>query len=422
MTAPASAQVPSPERFPQPVQPVTSARPALSTKARIPFYRNPTIRGIAAQVIVLGLVVWALVTIFNNTVTNLNERGIQTGFGFMDQVAPFAVGFSPFIEFTLGESTYWQVFLIGIQNTIIVSVLGIFSATIVGFLVGVMRLSPNFLLSRFALVYIETFRNIPLLLQIMFWYFAVFLPLFPTPRESLSVSDSLFLNNRGLYLPKPILDAGVSFWALIIAVIVGIAAYIAIVRWAKRKQYHTGHRPPGRLYGFLAAFGLVGFVFLIFDAPISFDMPELGRFNLNGGIQVPLPLFALWFALTTYTAAFIAEEVRGGIRSVSHGQTEASQSLGLHRTTMLQLVVIPQAMRVIIPPTINQYLNLTKNSSLATAIAYEDLVSLWAGTALNQTGQALIVMGMTFAVYIGLSLATSGILNVYNKRVQMVER
>ncbi|MGF1620536.1 MAG: amino acid ABC transporter permease [Rhodomicrobiaceae bacterium] len=394
----------------------------MSSKARIPFYRNPAIRGIAVQIAVLGLVVWALLTVFDNTVTNLRERGIQTGFSFFDQVAPFAVGFSPFIEFKLGESTYWEVFLIGIQNTIIVSVLGIFAATIIGFLVGVMRLSPNFLLSRFALVYIETFRNIPLLLQIMFWYFAVFLPLFPPPRESLDLADGLFLNNRGLYLPKPLLTEGIGVWALALAVILGIVAYVALVRWAKNKQYHTGHRPLGRLYGLLTLAGLIAFVFLVFDSPLKFETPELGRFNLSGGIQVPLPLFALWFALTTYTGAFIAEEVRGGIRSVSHGQTEASQSLGLRRGTMLQLVVIPQAMRVIIPPTINQYLNLTKNSSLATAIAYEDLVSLWAGTALNQTGQALIIMGMTFAVYIGLSLTTSGILNLYNKRVQMVER
>jgi general L-amino acid transport system permease protein len=168
--------------------------------------------------------------------------------------------------------------------------------------------------------------------------------------------------------------------------------------------------------------GLIALVFIIFDAPIRFEFPEVGRFNLSGGVQLPLALFSLWFALTTYTGAFIAEEVRGGIRSVSHGQTEASQSLGLRRTTMLRLVVIPQALRVIVPPTINQYLNLTKNSSLATAVAYEELVALWAGTALNQTGQALVIIGMTFAVYICLSLSTSLILNIYNKRIQLVER
>lgn len=394
----------------------------MSSKAQIPFYRNPVIRGIAAQIAVLGLVIWALLTIFNNTVANLEERGIQTGFDFFDQVAPFAVGFSPFIEFKLGESTYWTVFLIGIQNTIIVSVLGILAATLVGFTIGVMRLSPNYLLSRFALIYIETFRNIPVLLQIMFWYFAIFLPLFPLPRESFDFGGGIFLNNRGLYMPKPLIEQGIGIWALLAAIIIGIVAYIAFVRWAKKKQYDTGQRPPGRLYGLLSILGLIGLVFLLFDAPLKFDTPELGRFNLSGGLQLPLPLFALWFALTTYTGAFIAEEVRGGIRSVSHGQTEASESLGLRRAPMLQLIIVPQALRVIIPPTINQYLNLTKNSSLATAIAYEDLVSLWAGTSLNQTGQALIIMAMTFAVYITLSVSTSVILNWYNKRVQMVER
>lgn len=394
----------------------------MSQKSSIPFYRNPTIRGLAAQLIVLAIVAWALITIFNNTVYNLRVRGIQTGFDFLDQTAPFAVGFSPFIDYTLGQSTYWQVFFIGIQNTIIVSVLGIIAATLLGFLVGVMRLSPNFFLSRFALIYVETFRNIPLLLQIMFWNFAVFLPLLPFPRDSLSAGDGFFLNNRGLYIPRPIVAEGIGPWALLAAVILGIAAIFALNRWAKQKQYDTGHRPHGRLYGLLVMAGLMALVFLVFDAPLKFEIPELGRFNLTGGIQVPLPLFVLWFALTTYTATFIAESVRGGIVAVAHGQTEAAQSLGLRRTTMMQLIIIPQALRVIIPPTINQYLNLTKNSSLATAVAYEELVSLWAGQALNQTGQALVIIAMTILVYLILSLTTSAILNIYNKRVQMVER
>jgi len=394
----------------------------LSRQSRIPFYRNPVYRGIAIQITLLALVLWALYTIFTNTVENLNERGIQTGFGFLTDTAPFAVGFSPFIDYKLGETPYWVVFLIGIQNTIIVSVLGILAATILGFLIGVARLSPNFFLSRFASIYIEIFRNTPLLLQIMFWNFAVFLPLFPLPRESLTLGEEIFLNNRGLYLPRPILSDSVGTWALLMAIAAGIFSIFAFNRWAKTKQYHTGNRPPGRLYGLLTLVILVFLVFLIFPTPVSFEVPELGRFNLSGGIQVPLPLFSLWFALTTYTAAFIAENVRGGIISVSKGQTEAAASLGLKRPTMLRLVIIPQAMRVIIPPTISQYLNLTKNSSLAVAVAYEELVSLWSGIALNQTGQALIIIAMTIAVYETLSLITSGILNWYNRRVQMVER
>lgn len=397
-------------------------RQASAQKARIPFYRNPAVRGIAAQLVVLAIVIWALATIFSNTIHNLRLRGIQTGFDFLTQSAPFAVGFSPFIDYKIAHSPYWLVFVIGIQNTIIVSVLGIISTTILGFVIGVMRLSPNFFLSRFATLYIETFRNIPLLLQLMFWNFAVFLPLLPFPQKSLGLGGEIFLNNRGLYLPKPIATSVVGVWALLAAFILGIIAIWAFLRWSRQQQYLTGRRPPGVLYGLLVMAGLIGLVFLLFDAPLTFERPELGRFNLTGGVQIPLPLFSLWFALTTYTASFIAENVRGGIASVAHGQTEAAQALGLSRAKMLRLVTIPQALRVIIPPTINQYLNLTKNSSLAVAVAYEELVSLWAGIALNQTGQALVIIGMTILVYETLSLITSAILNVYNKRVQVVER
>lgn len=393
----------------------------MSQKARIPLYRNPTVRGIAAQLVVLGLVSWALLTIFNNTVHNLRVRGIQTGFDFLFQTAPFAVGFSPFIEYKLGESPYWLVFLIGIQNTIIVAILGIIAATILGFLIGVMRLSPNFFLSRFATLYIETFRNIPVLLQIMFWNFAVFLPLLPFPKDSFSLGGLFFLNNRGLNFPRPIFAGFAGLIEIVLAIVIGVAAIFVFNRWARRRQYDTGQRPAGILYGLLTLIGLVVFVLLVFN-PIKFELPEAGRFNLVGGVQLPLPLFSLWFALSTYTASFIAEEVRAGIRSVSHGQTEAAQSLGLRRPVMLRQVIIPQALRVIIPPTINQYLNLTKNSSLAVAVAYEELVSLWAGIALNQTGQALVIIAMTILVYLTLSLTTSVVLNWYNKRIQLVER
>ncbi len=393
----------------------------MTEKAHIPFYRNPTFRGIAAQIVLLAIVLGTLLWMFDNTVENLRQRGIQTGFSFLNQVAPFAVGFSPFITYKLGSSPYWLVFLIGIQNTIFVSVIGIISATILGFIIGVLRLSPNYLLSRFAAIYIETFRNIPLLLQIMFWNFAVFLPLLPFPRDSAGFGG-FFLNNRGVYLPKPVLGAGIGSWALLAAIVLGVIAIIAMARWAKRQQYLTGQRPPGYLYGLLIMAGLIGLVLLIFPAPLKFDVPELGRFNLTGGMSLPLPLFSLWFSLTIYTAAFIAENVRGGIVSVSKGQTEAAEALGLKRSTMLRLVIIPQALRVIIPPTISQYLNLTKNSSLAVAVAYEELVNLWSGIALNQTGQALVIIAMTIGVYEVLSLTTSAALNLYNKRVQLVER
>jgi general L-amino acid transport system permease protein len=387
-----------------------------------PWHRNPKVRGVVAQALLLALVVWAALTIFNNTVHNLEARGIRTGFGFLGEVAPFGISFSPFIEFTLGTSTYWDVFLIGIQNTIIVSILGIIAAVILGFVIGIMRLSPNWFVSKFASLYIETFRNIPVLLQIMFWNFAFFLPTLPGPRQSLSLGESFFLNNRGAYTPKLQLDNMVSFYAFIAAIVLGIILMIALKRYGNRQKDLTGKSFPGLLYGFGGLVGLVLLATLIFGSPFAFELPKLGRFNLSGGFEVPLPLFALWFSLSTYTAAFIAENVRGGITSVNKGQWEAAGALGLSRTHMLRFVIIPQAMRVIVPPSISQFLNLTKNSSLATAIAYEDIVSLWAGTSLNQTGQALIIIAMTIVVYESLSLLTSLILNIYNKRVQLVER
>ncbi|MGI9352911.1 MAG: amino acid ABC transporter permease [Rhizobiaceae bacterium] len=394
----------------------------MAEKTRIPLHRDPRVRGIVFQVIVAALVIWSLATIFNNTVKNLRERGIQTGISFFEEVAPFGVGFSPVLDFKLGESTYWDVFLIGIQNTIIVSILGIVAATVLGFTVGVLRLSPNWLISRLALFYIETMRNIPLLLQIMFWNFAIFLPLLPGPRQSLKIGDAIFLNSRGFYSPLPVVQESTGAIIVVILGILGLVGTYLLKKWAKRRQDLTGATFPAISLGLLGTIILVLLGLFITGGPISLEYPELSRFNLSGGMEFPLPLFSLWFALTTYTAAFIAENVRGGIQAVDKGQTEASQALGLSRTRMLRLVVIPQAMRVIIPPTISQFLNLTKNSSLAVAVAYEELVSIWAGISLNQTGQALIIIAMTIAVYETLSLMTSAILNYYNKRVQLVER
>lgn len=388
----------------------------------VPWHRNPKIRGFIAQVVLLALVAWALWTIFDNTVHNLQVRGIQTGFGFLNEVAPFGVRFSPFIEFKLGESTYWDVFLIGIQNTIIVSVLGIVATTMLGFLIGVMRLSPNWFISKFASIYIETFRNIPVLLQIMFWNFAIFLPLLPQPRESLSFNDAIFLNARGLYFPQMSVEDNTALAAFLAVLLLGVVGTVLLKRWATRRQDETGRRFPAILTGIAASVLLVGLAATLFGSPFAFEAPALGRFNLRGGIEIPLPLFSLWFALTTYTAAFIAENVRGGIVAVEKGQTEAAQAVGLTHGQMLRLVIIPQAMRVIVPPSISQFLNLTKNSSLAVAVAYEEIVNLWAGVSLNQTGQALIIIAMTIAVYETLSLITSAILNYYNKRVQLVER
>lgn len=394
----------------------------MAKTTRIPLHRNPLVRAILFQVGLLGLAGAAFYFLYQNTVYNLEQRGIKTGFDFLNDVAPFNIGFSPFLEFKLGASTYWQVFLIGIQNTILVSVLGIIAATILGFIIGVMRLSPNWLISRFALIYIETMRNIPLLLQILFWNFAIFLAFLPAVRESISIIPGVFLNNRGLYLPKPVIEDSNGFYVVLGIALIAIIGAVMLRQWAKKRHDETGKMFPARFVGFFAVIFVAILAFFATGGPIEFELPKLGRFNFSGGIELPLPLFSLWFALTVYTAAFIAENVRGGIQSVSHGQTEAAQALGLSRQHMMQKVIIPQSMRVIIPPTISQYLNLTKNSSLATAVAYEETVAIFAGISLNQTGQAVTIILMTMAVYITLSLITSIVLNLYNRSVQLVER
>ena len=393
----------------------------MTERTRIPLHRDPKVRALVVQLLALAIVLYGGYSIFQTTVDNLAARGIQTSAAFFDEVAGFKVGFSPFLDFTLGQTTYLEVFFIGIQNTILIAVLGIIAATLLGFFVGVVRLSPNWLASKVALWYIEMFRNTPLLLQIMFWNFAIFLPSLPAPKDSVEMG-AFFLNARGFHFPTPVIESVTGFWiymALLVALIVGMVMF---ARKARERFESTGQRLP--VFWINTAALLVGgyVLYWICGAPLGFDEPVLGRFNFKGGGQVPLPLFSLWFALTIYTSAFIAENVRAGIQSVAHGQTEAAHALGLSRKNTISLVVIPQALRVIIPPTISQYLNLTKNSSLAVAVGYEELVAVWAGITLNNTGQALIIIAMTIAVYECLSLLTSAILNWYNRRVQLAER
>ncbi len=393
----------------------------MTERTRIPLHRDPKVRAIVFQLAALAFVVYGIYSLFQTTVDNLVSRGIQTGTGFFDEVAPFQIGFSPILDYTLGESTYIDVFFVGIQNTILVAVLGIVAATLLGFFIGVVRLSPNWLVSRGALVYIEIFRNVPLLLQIMFWNFAIFLPALPAPKDSIEIG-SFFLNARGFHTPTPIIEdsTGFTIWMALLAVLA--AGLVVFARRAKTRFEETGQQLPV-LWISAAVMGMGGYLlYLIAGSPLGFDVPVPGRFNFTGGGQLPLPLFSLWFALTLYTAAFIAENVRAGIQSVSHGQTEAAHALGLSRKDTVRMVTIPQALRVIIPPTISQYLNLTKNSSLAVAVGYEELVAVWAGITLNQTGQALVIIGMTVAVYECLSLLTSFVLNWYNKRTQLTER
>ncbi|ARC17184.1 amino acid ABC transporter permease [Vibrio parahaemolyticus] len=378
---------------------------------------NPAFRSAIFQIIAIAALVFFFYTIINNALNNLDARGIATGFGFLNQEAGFGIGLT-LIEYNETYS-YGRTFIVGLLNTALVSVLGIILATAIGFTMGVARLSTNWLVSRLAAVYIETFRNIPLLLQIFFWYFAV-LQALPSARQSLSLGEAIFLNVRGLYFPAPVFNEGSG--VVIAAFAIGLIATISISIWARNKQRLTGQQTPMGRIGLGLLVGLPLLVYFVSGMPISLEYPELKGFNFKGGISIIPELAALLLALSVYTAAFIAEIVRSGINAVSHGQTEAAMSLGLPRAKTLKLVVIPQALRIIIPPLTSQYLNLTKNSSLAMAIGYPDLVSVFAGTTLNQTGQAIEIIAMTMGVYLTLSLLTSALMNLYNRKVALVER
>ncbi|MEZ8194808.1 amino acid ABC transporter permease [Vibrio cortegadensis] len=380
------------------------------------FY-NPTFRSVIFQILAVAALLFFVYTIVNNALTNLDARGIATGFGFLSEEAGFGIGLT-LVEYDETFS-YGRTFVVGLLNTALVSVLGIILATAIGFTVGIARLSNNWLVSRFAAIYIEVFRNIPLLLQIFFWYFAV-LQALPSARQSMSLGEAIFLNVRGLYFPAPIFEQGSAF--VIAAFIAGIIATLFISIWAKNKQKLTGQQTPLLRIAFGLCIVIPTIIFFVMGQPITAEYPELKGFNFRGGISIIPELAALMLALSIYTASFIAEIVRSGINAVSHGQTEAAMSLGLPRARTLKLVVIPQALRIIIPPLTSQYLNLTKNSSLAMAIGYPDLVSVFAGTTLNQTGQAIEIIAMTMGVYLTLSILTSALMNIYNRKVALVER
>ncbi|MEZ8143351.1 amino acid ABC transporter permease [Enterovibrio norvegicus FF-33] len=378
---------------------------------------NPTFRSVVFQAIAICALVLFVYNIVDNALTNLDARGIATGFGFMSQEAGFGIGLT-LIDYDETYS-YGRTFFVGLLNTALVSVLGIVLATIIGFLVGIARLSRNWLLNRFAAIYIEIFRNIPLLLQIFFWYFAV-LQALPSPRQSLSLGESVFLNVRGLFFTRPVFEEGSVL--ISIALVIALVFSFGLARFAKKKQEKTGEQTPVFAISITAIIGLPLLAFFVAGMPVSLEYPQLKGFNFQGGFSIIPELAALTLALSIYTASFIAEIVRSGINAVSHGQTEAAMALGLPRNRTLRLVVIPQAMRIIIPPLTSQYLNLTKNSSLAMAIGYPDLVSVFAGTTLNQTGQAIEIIAMTMGVYLTLSLLTSLLMNIYNAKVALVER
>ena len=378
---------------------------------------DPQVRAWVFQVVAVLAVVALGWYLFHNTQSNLAQRGILSGFGFLEQSAGFGIP-QHLIDYTESDS-YGRVFLIGLLNTLLVSVIGIVLATLLGFVIGVARLSPNWLVNKLATVYIEIFRNIPPLLQIFFWYFAVLLPL-PGPKQSLSIGDTFFLSNRGLNIPAPSMAEG--FWPFLITLGLALLAVLLMARWAHRRFEASGQPFPALLTGLGMLVLLPAFAVLIFGSPFHWTVPELKGFNFRGGLVLIPELIALTLALTVYTAAFIAENVRSGIQAVSHGQTEAARSLGLKPGVTLRKVIIPQALRVIIPPLTSQYLNLVKNSSLAAGIGYPDMVSLFAGTVLNQTGQAIEVIAITMSVYLSISISISLLMNWYNKRIALVER
>ena len=389
----------------------------LLTPVKPPFWNNPQVRAIAFQVIALVATVAFGLYLFENTQDNLRRLGIASGFGFLSSPSGFDI-IQSLIPYS-AASSYGQVFWVALLNTLLVASLGVVLATLLGFIIGIARLSKNWLIAKLALAYIETFRNIPLLLQIFFWYFAV-LRAAPAPRKSLSLGDAVFLNIRGLYLPAPEFQAGFGWVLAALAIAAGLVVFL--VRWSRRRQAATGQQFPIFLVSLALLLGLPLLTFALAGAPLHWQIPELQGFNFRGGWVVIPEMASLLLALTLYTAAFIAEIVRAGIQAVSHGQTEASFSLGFNTGLTLRLIILPQALRVIVPPLTNQYLNLTKNSSLAAAIGYPDLVSAFAGTVLNQTGQAIECIAITMAVYLTISLLISLLMNLYNRRVALVER
>ncbi len=377
----------------------------------ISWLNDARVRSWAAQALVLAVLIAAAGYAVYNIGQNLHKAGITTGFGFLGEPAGFDIS-QTLITYS-SRSTYARALLVGILNTLLVSVLGILFSTLLGFALGVIRLSPNWLVSRMAAAYTEIIRNIPLLLQVLFWYLAILAPL-PGPRQALHINNWIYLCNRGLQVPRPIGEPG--FGATPLAL--GGAAILAIVlvRWNRSRQMRTGERFPAYWISLGLLVGLPLLTLVLTGFPLHWEIPSLQGFNFEGGVTLLPELIALWLALTLYAATFIGEYVRSGIMSVDPGQAEAAHALG-HRPWMTyRLIIIPQAMRVVTPPLISQYLTLVKNSSLAVVIGYPELVHVFAGTALNQSGQAVEIISITMAAYLAISLMISLLMNWYNKK------
>ncbi len=389
--------------------------PAPQAPRRRLSWNDPFTRGIIYQVLILGILGFCVWYLVSNTLHNLAVRNISTGFGFLDREAGFAIGETP-IAYTPSD-TYGRAILVGLINTLKVSVIGIIAATALGTVLGIARLSKNWLISRLAGVYVEVMRNVPLLLQLFFWY-ALITEALPGPRQALNPVNGVFLSNRGLKLPTMQGD-GLSW--ILLGLGVAIVVIVLLAHWARRRQEQSGRIFPVARTSAALLLALPALVLLLSGAPIALDMPELRGFNFVGGLTLSPEFAALLAGLIIYTSAFVAEVVRSGIQSVGKGQWEAAQALGLPRSRMMRLVILPQALRVIVPPMTSQYLNLTKNSSLAVAIGYPDIVSV-VNTTLNQTGQAIEGILIIMAAYLTVSLSISVFMNWYNNRIALVER
>ena len=387
-----------------------------STPSAVPFWRDPKKRAIVFQLVVMLLVFGIAYVLFSNTQDNLRRQSIATGFGFLQVESGFEIGESV-IEYS-SANTYGRALLAGALNTIKVSLIGVVLMTILGVFIGIARLSHNWLVSRLAAIFIEVMQNIPVLLQLFFWY-AIFYEAFPSPRQALNPLPGIFLCNRGLIMAVP--ADHTAHLPMLIALVVAVVLWRLLARWARKRQDQTGRIFPVMRSGLGLCLLLPALVWLAYGAPTALDVPVLQGFNFQGGVTVSPEFSALLLGLVLYTSAFVAEIVRAGIQAVTRGQIEAAMSIGLRPGQVLHLVVMPQALRVIVPPLTSQMLNLTKNSSLAIAIGYADFVSV-ANTTINQTGQAIEGVALIMAVYLCFSLSTSVFMNWYNKKTALVER
>jgi len=388
----------------------------LLQRTRPPLWRDPATREVLYQALFVALIVALGAFLVHNTLVNLRRQNIASGFGFLDREAAFGIGES-LIAYSPAD-TYARAFVVGLLNTLHVAALGIVLATVLGTVIGIARLSGNWLVRKLAQVYVETFRNIPLLLQLFFWW-GLLRETGPAPRQAWQPLPDFFVSNRGIAFPT--LTPEPAYGWMVLALGIGILAAVVVHRWARRRQAQTGQQFPSGWIGTGLIFGLPLLVFLAAGAPLTLNRPALKGFNFVGGHEVSPEFAALLLGLVIYTGTFIAEIVRAGILAVSWGQSEAASALGLKPGHRMRLIVLPQALRVIVPPMTSQYLNLTKNSSLAVAIGYPDLVSI-ANTTMNQTGQAVEGIAMIMAVYLTISLSVSLLMNLYNRSVALVER